>query len=116
MKYFTILILLAAFTACQPKKEGPIYQSDAFTLYPDKVVQGDNEAVVHSPTHLASNYKSPASEHYSRLITFKFSLNEKDNELPPGKDHWIVIGEEHESPVIQFGELLEGAPDVSETC
>ena len=115
MKYFTILILLAAFTACQPKKEGPIYQSDAFTLYPDKVVQGDNEAVVHSPTHLASNYKSPASEHYSRLITFKFSLNEKDNELPPGKDHWIVIGEEHESPVIQFGELPEGAPDVPET-
>lgn len=111
MKYFTVLFLLMALTACQPEKQRPIYQSDAFTLYPDKIVQGDNLAVALSPTHLTSNYKSPASETYSRLIAFKFSINEKDNELPPGKDHWLIIGEERESPVIRFGEMPEAPPE-----
>ncbi|MCB0581955.1 MAG: hypothetical protein KDD10_21930 [Phaeodactylibacter sp.] len=111
MKYHTVICLFMALAACQPEKETPIYQSDAFTLYPDKVVQGDNQAVALSPTHLTSNYKSPASETYSRLVSFKFSINEKDNELPPGKNHWLVIGEERESPVIRFGELPEAAPE-----
>ncbi|MCB0597701.1 MAG: hypothetical protein KDD28_26725, partial [Phaeodactylibacter sp.] len=115
MKWYTLLLLLLGFAACQPEKQGPIYQSDAFALYPDKVVQGDNQAVALSPTHLTSNYKSPASENYSRLATFKFSINEKDNELPPGQNHWLVIGEEHESPVIKFGEQPEATPEAPGT-
>ncbi|MCB0558412.1 MAG: hypothetical protein KDD09_05685, partial [Phaeodactylibacter sp.] len=111
MKFCTIFFLLVALIACQPEKQEPIYPSDAFTLYADKVVQGENQAVALSPTHLTSNYKSPASENYSRLVTFKFSINEKDNELPPGKDHWLAIGEEHQSPVLRFGELPENAPE-----
>ena len=91
MKY-CMALFLALLLACQPEKQEPIYQSGAFTLYPDKVVQGDNQAVALTPTHLTSNYKSPASENYSRLATFKFSINEKDNELPPGQNHWLVIG------------------------
>ncbi len=115
MKNFLPFFLLIALTACQPEKPEPIYQSSAFTLYPDRVIQGDNLATALSPTHLTSNYKSPASETYSRLATFKFSINEKDNELPPGKDHWIVIGEEHESPVLRFGELPEAVPEAPDT-
>ncbi|MCB0564659.1 MAG: hypothetical protein KDD01_09825 [Phaeodactylibacter sp.] len=112
MKYCTVLFLLMVLFACQSeKKETPLYQSDAFTLYADKVVQGENQATALSPTHLTSNYKSPASKSYSRLVTFKFSINEKDNELPSGKDHWLVIGEEHESPILRFGELPENAPE-----
>ena len=81
----------------------PLYQSAAFSVYPDKIVQGKNEAVVLSATHIKSNYKSPASETFSRLVAFKFSINEKDNEAPSGKDHWLVIGDEHQSPVLVFG-------------
>ena len=88
-----------------------MYRSAAFTLYPDKIVQGTNEATVISPTQIRSNYKSPASESYSRLIVFKCSINQKDNELPVGQNHWLVIGDEHESPVITFGKTPEPLPE-----
>ncbi len=88
-----------------------LYQSDAFTVYKDKVVQGDNVAKVVSPTDIKSNYKSPASATFSRLIKFKFSINEKDNELPPGADHWLIIGDEHESSTITFGQAPKPLPE-----
>ena len=80
-----------------------LYSSDVFTVFKDKVVQGDNIATINSPTHISSNYKSPASDNYSRLITFKFSINERDNELPVGVDHQVIIGDDMESPVFVFG-------------
>ncbi len=103
--------------SCEPGSQDAtvLYQSEAFTLYPDKVVQGDNKAEVVSPTELKSNYKSPASEAFSRLVSFKFSINEKDNELPPGADHWLIIGEEHESAPFIFGETPDPKPDQPET-
>lgn len=109
-----ILLALLAITACQTdmeKKSKILYKNKAYTLYADRVVQGDNEAIVVSPTHIKSNYKSPASASYSRLIPFKFSINEKDNELAPGNDHWLIIGDEHQSPVITFGEKPAPRPD-----
>ena len=102
MKYYSSLLVLLFASVLQAQKM-PLYESKAFTVYPDKVVQGDNVAQIFSPTHIKSSYKSPASATFSRLITFKVSINEKDNELPPGKDHWVIIGNEHQSPVITFG-------------
>ncbi|MCW0483088.1 MGH1-like glycoside hydrolase domain-containing protein [Gaoshiqia sediminis] len=104
-KYRRLAVLLVAgLVACNQQPE-VLYQSNAFTVYPDKVVQGDFEARVLSPEHIVSNYRSTASEQYSRLITFKFSINEKDNEKPSGEDHWLIIEEgEHASPLIQFGQ------------
>ena len=103
--------------SCQqsPDPELPLYTGKTFSIYKDKVVQGDNVAQVISPTHLKSNYKSPASSTYSRLIKFKFSINEKDNELPPGADHWVVIGDETTSPVIPFGEQPTSPPEQPDT-
>ena len=97
------LLLLLSITACKPAQKSAMYQSPAFSVFPSKVIQGKNEAQVLSPTLIISNYQSPANATFSRLITFKLSINEKDNEALPGKDHWIVIGNEHESPVIVFG-------------
>ena len=97
-------------SSCQTDKNMPIYQSKAFTLYADKVIQGANEAQAVSPTHIKSTYKSPASASFSRLITFKLSINEKDNEMRSGQDHWLVIGDEHESPMITFGEKPSPQP------
>ncbi|MBI1344395.1 MAG: glycogen debranching protein [Terrimonas sp.] len=104
MKKFSILAGIALLASCQPAKEKALYSSEAFTIYPDKVVQGDNVARILSPTHIISNYKSTRSATFSRLIKFKFSINEKDNEMPAGTDHWLIIGDEHQSPVMKFGE------------
>jgi glycogen debranching enzyme len=109
-------LLLTLIFSCQPKEDSVVlYQSDAYTLYSNKVVQGKNTAEVVSSNHLKSNYKSPASENFSRLIKFKISINEKDNELPPGQDHWVVINDEHTSPVVVFGEKPQPAPASPET-
>ena len=99
--------------ACQSSSyRYTVYESDAFSIYDDKVVQGQNVAFVKSRKRIQSNYKSPASQTYSSLVKFKFSINEKDNELPPGKDHWVAITDQKESPVIKFGEMPEGTPEV----
>lgn len=65
-----------------------IFKNKAFTLYNDSVVQQNKftgKAV--SATELTSNYKSPANEFLSPAISFKFSINGKDNEMKPGTDH-----------------------------
>ena len=112
MKKYLPILAPDAFRRLQNRtKSQVLYQSSAFTVYPDKVIQGKNTATVLSPTHLKSNYRSPTSETFSRLITFKFSINEKDNELPSGKDHWLIIGDEHESPVFKFGETPPLRPE-----
>lgn len=115
MKSLFIPVIIIMFVSCSTKDKNILYQSDAFTLYKDKVVQGSNTATVVSPAHIRSNYKSPASATFSRLIKFKFSINEKDNELAPGNDHWVVINNEKESPVVVFGQLPQPAPDAPAT-
>jgi hypothetical protein len=115
MKSLFILVSIVMLVSCSTQDKKILYQSDAFTLYKDKVVQGTNTATVVSPTHITSNYKSPASATFSRLIKFKFSINEKDNELVPGNDHWVVINNEKESPIVVFGQLPEVAPDAPAT-
>lgn len=111
-----IFFCLGCLVSCKTSEPAaPIYQSETFTLFKDRVVQGTNEARVISSTAMVSNYQSPASETFSRLIKFKFSINEKDNELPPGADHWVVIGTEHQSPIVSFGETPPRFPDQAET-
>jgi len=102
------------FACMQATKTRTLYQSDAFTLFNDAVVQGDNTAKVISETSIRSNYKSKESENYSRRIQFKFSLNKKDNELPSGKDHWLVVGKEHQSPILIFGQRDQEIPEEPE--
>jgi hypothetical protein len=97
------------------KEETTLYSSESFTLYKDSVVQGSNVAKILSPTHITSNYRSPASSTFSRLIKFKISINEKDNEMPPGSDHWVLIGDERESPIVKFGEAPPPLPEMPST-
>jgi len=103
-------IITILLTACSQKSE-VLYQSDEFTVYSDKVVQGAYEALAISPTHLVSDYRSTASENFSRRITFKFCINEKDIELPSGADHWVIIDEEHTAPIVRFGETPDPIPE-----
>ncbi|WP_157578857.1 alpha-L-rhamnosidase-related protein [Pontibacter roseus] len=115
----SLCILLSA-AACQTQQpeastasnsDAPIYQSEAYTVYPDRVVQGKYVAKVVSPTEITSSYQSPANEFQSPEVLFKFSINSKDNEMPPGMDHqFICLAEEGgscETPVIKFGQQLK---------
>ena len=113
MKYIYLSMVLLMASACGQEQKDPnvLYESESFTIYKDKVVQGENVAEVVSLTQMKSNYQSPASTTFSRLVQFKFSINEKDNELAPGANHWVIIGEEKASPVVKFGEKPQPIPD-----
>ncbi len=88
-------------------KETAIYQSDAYAVFADKVVQGQYTAKAVSATELQSNYQSPASEFKPAEIIFKFAINGRDNEMMPGVDHKFYIQPgTAETPVIVFGQHL----------
>jgi hypothetical protein len=108
--YFKILVpslLLFSFTGCKSRKPmDKIYQSDFYSLSKDKVTQGKFEATALSETSLSSNYQSPVNLEISPALSFKFSLNGKDNEMVSGKNHLINIISDNgvfETPVIRFG-------------
>ncbi len=88
----------------------PLYQNKKFALYNDSVVQGDYTAKALSETELTSNYESAANKFKSNDISFKFSINGKDNEMPSGKDHHFICqakdGNECATPTIKFGTQL----------
>ncbi|RIY12469.1 glycogen debranching protein [Hymenobacter rubripertinctus] len=87
----------------------PVWQSAAFTVYPDSLVQGAFTARALSRTRLTSDYQSPANAFQSPRVSFKFSLNGQDNEMPPGQDHLLLAlaptdGAALTTPVIVFGQ------------
>lgn len=97
------LLLSAGYVSAQSGK--PIYTSDAYTIYPDRVVQGKYTAIAASATDLQSNYQSPANLFKSPVVDFKLSINGKDNEMPSGNDHHFVCsGSENATPLIRFGQ------------
>jgi hypothetical protein len=101
----------------RPVPSPVVWQSAAYSLYRDSLVQGPNRAHAVSATELASNYRSPANAFQSPQVTFKFSLNGKDNELPPGQDNMVVAllkpGESGlETPLLLFGQRYVDATPV----
>ena len=109
MKFYTVTLCLFVYSLsgfCQVK-HNPIYQSPAFSVYPDKVVQDDFHAIAISRTHIQTNYRSAANEFLSPRIDFKFSINGKDNEMISGRDHhfnFISDTGECETPLVIFGQ------------
>ncbi|MCB2377615.1 glycogen debranching protein [Hymenobacter sp. BT635] len=86
----------------------PVWQSAAYTLYRDSLVQGRHVARAISRTALTSSYQSPANAFQSPRVSFKFSLNGQDNEMQPGQDHTVVAiprdGQPLETPLLMFGQ------------
>ncbi len=118
MKKIIKPLLLGSFAAIlscgtNPERdENILYKSDEYTVYKDSVIQGRHRAEILSAKEIQSNYKSPASENYSNLISFKLTINEKDIEMPSGTDHHVLIEKgEHQSPVYVFGEADERKPE-----
>ena len=107
--FFTSFFLCAANNMKAQIIPVPVWQTDVYTIFPDSVVQGNKfVAKALSATEIVSNYKSPANQLQSTKLSFKFSLNGKDNEMAPGMDHHFnVVNEATETPVIKFGEELK---------
>lgn len=91
------------------QKTAPIYSSPAYSIYADRVVQGKYTARALTPTSLTSDYRSPANQFASPALSFKFSINGKDNEMASGKDHLFYCTSQSgsaETPLIRFGTQL----------
>ena len=97
-----MLILLCVvtllFSMCN-QKDKPFYESDTFTVFPDRVEQGDFRATALSPQHLISDYVS-LQANIDPVIQFKFSINGRDNELAFGVNHEANIFPEAEGEVV----------------
>lgn len=104
--YFLALFFILA--AVQLKAQHPVYYSPAYSIFPNKVVQGSMEARALSDNEIISSYKSPSNQFQSTKLSFKFSINGKDNEMLSGVDHHFnAIPGLTETPVIKFGEALK---------
>ncbi len=105
---FTCLLLAVAGNVVAQTVPAAVWQTDAYSIFPDSVVQGNKFlAKALSATEIISNYKSPANQLQSTKLSFKFSINGKDNEMAPGADHHFnLVGGLNETPVIKFGEQL----------
>lgn len=106
---FTILTGLSVVAYSQDKAK-PVWSSPAYQVYPDRVVQGKYTARALSATEMSSDYQSPANLFKSSSISFKFSINGKDNEMLSGKDHAFNIVATNgyaETPLILFGKQLK---------
>ncbi|MEZ4982119.1 MAG: hypothetical protein R2769_11155 [Saprospiraceae bacterium] len=100
------ILMLLILNSCGSNESNLIFSNSHYSLFLDSVVQGSNTAVVKSPNHIVSKYKSPASSNFSSIIEFKFSINEKDNELPIGVNHQINLAGKSQLPIVVFGQKL----------
>lgn len=104
---FIAMFITAGFCS---QAQQPVWKSDAYTLYADSVVQQKYKATALSRHEIVSNYQSPANEFKSSAISFKFSINGKDNEMLSGNDHHFNISTTNlhsEAPLIRFGKQLK---------
>lgn len=110
-KTITVLVAMNLFYSGMYAQQGeqPVYKNAAFTVFGNRVEQGGKyKATAHSAHEIVSDYKSPANEFVSAHISFKCSINGKDNEMKPGVDHHFVCsGFKNETPAIVFGEQLK---------
>jgi len=88
---FTLLFCVLQSMVNAQCADKPIYRSEAYSIYPDRVEQGPFKAWVVSPTEIISNYISPDADKYPQTISFKFSINGHDNEMLSGRDHLVTL-------------------------
>lgn len=88
----------------------PVFENEKYSIYQNKIIQERFTAEALTKNKIISDYQSPANLFQSRDITFKFSINGKDNEMISGSDHHYTIRENDsgvaETPLIQFGKQL----------
>ena len=107
---------MTSIFGCQHKPK-LLYQNNDYTIYSDKVIQGNYVAQVLPDGSMTSNYESSSNEPQKRKIELKFSINQKDNELPFATNHQLIIKPQdgsYTSPLITFGEQYIDSKDGAE--
>lgn len=103
------ILLFIMMAASSVRAQMPVFSASDFQVYSDKVVQNQNEARIISPTHIESNYQSPLNPFKPAELVFKFAINGRDNEMPPGVDHQFTVQPKDglaETPLIEFGKKI----------
>jgi hypothetical protein len=104
---FHIGMLVVLCVGCESKKENAIlWDSEAYSIYGDRVIQKDFIALAKSSKELKSNYKSQSNTFKTPKIDFKFAINRWDNEQRHGYDHRIVCLEDTCNVFVTFGKLF----------
>jgi hypothetical protein len=115
---FYIFLALFALQPALAQESKTIYSSDAYEWHSDKIVQGKFTAKALSATEMTSDYQSPTGASVPSKITFKFSINGKDNEMPVGVNHVFNVngiqGLQAQTPLIAFGTPLKPDQRLSE--
>ena len=114
-KICILVLVLLTLTQWQISAQ-EIYQSKVYSIYPDKVIQGNFTAKAVSATELTSDYRSPDADKYCPNVSFKFSINCRDNEMQSGKDHKVTLIPQNGKYVttVVFGEQINLPKTVSE--
>ena len=86
------------FSSCN-RNNMPLYNSEAYTVWADRVEQGQFTARADSPDHMFSDYTSP-NANIDPVIQFKFSINGRDDELPFAVNHQANIYPDGEKTVV----------------
>lgn len=82
---------------------GVLYSSPQFTLFTDSLVEGNTIVRATSPFDMSSNYAMPYHP-ISSLIRFRLSVNGRDNELPAGFWHYMLLNDSVSvSEAVPFG-------------
>lgn len=104
--FLNIMILTLMTLSSCIQKDSIIYKSDKYTIYADRVVQGEFTALATGPLEMTSDYRS-LSATIDPVIQYKFSINGRDNELAFGVNHQANIlpsGDEATLLEMTFGE------------
>jgi len=92
-------------------QQKPVYQSGSFSVFPDRVVQGNYEAKAPGSTELTSTYASSFLLPVKNKVAFKLAIQGGDNERGFGLNHLYFIDPakaEQTTPVFVFG---KGEPE-----
>ncbi len=99
------MLMTAALTS-NAQNGKPLWQNKVYSVYADSIRQGNYVAKAISATQIVSNYESPANLFKSADISFKFSINGKDNEMVSGADHHlacVAVNGVYTTPLLKFG-------------
>lgn len=104
--FLNIMILALMTLSSCIQRDSIIYKSNKYTIYADRVVQGEFTALATGPLEMTSDYRS-LSATVDPVIQYKFSINGRDNELSFGVNHQANIlpsGDEATLLEMTFGE------------
>lgn len=85
-----ILILSGLALSSCTQQDSIMYKSDKYTIYTDRVEQGEFTALASGSFEMKSDYRSHSTI-IDPVIQFKFSINGRDNELAFGINHLANI-------------------------